>query len=47
MKFGQNTKSGSLMIMNTISGVYDVIVTSYEIREKNQIHGENASNMSK
>ena len=46
MKLGQNTKSRSLIIMNTISGVFDVIVTSYEIREKYQIHGRTTSNMS-
>ena len=35
------------MIMNMISGANDVIVTSYENREKNQIYGKNAFNMSK
>ena len=47
MKLGQNTKSRSLIIMNIISGVYDVIVTSYENRDKIQIYGETTSNMPK
>ena len=34
MKLGQNTKSRSLIIMNTIPSVYDVIVTDYENPKK-------------
>ena len=34
MKLGQNTKSRSLIIMNNIPSVYDVIVTGYENHEK-------------
>ena len=33
--------------MNIISGVYDVIVTSYENRDKIQIYGKTISNMPK
>ena len=33
--------------MSTISGAYDVIVTFYENREKFEMNGKTASNMSK
>ena len=47
MKLGQDTKSRSLIIIKMISGVCDVIVTSYEIHIKIEFHFETRSNMSK
>ena len=34
MKLGQYTKSRSLIIMNTIPSVYEIIITGYENRKK-------------